>query len=559
MDGSTSTFPLIRLLYCQIMGLRCYWDPYYAPRSINVTDAKSELPNITSTGTHTSYLRLIDSNADLILAARAPNESELDAAKAKGITLEVKPLALDAFVFLANRQNPVNTLSVEAVRNIYIGKVTNWAELGGAPGEIKAFQRDKDSGSQGLMDDLVLKGSTMIEAPDMIQTTMIGPINAVNVDPQAIGYSVYYYATMIFPLRQVKLLSIDGIAPTAETIADDTYPLTTKVFVAMRAEAAVTSTARFLRDWLLSPAGQALVRDSGYVPLPAASVPPARPAPVWSYKVVHYTPTHPTGLCSDETDLSLFNRLGQEGWEYATQIDDPVYYVNDVQLGLTVIFKRLAQSQDRWEYTVKENYNYPGEVDSDNALGREGWEASSVCLLRRRLLDPVAWEYQFFEIDGAFANWPDGQLAEVLNREGAKGWRLYEYDSPFNSFFVFKRPVSDTSPWNYQVVAKERDALKAWNEGAFSQLGRFGWEYGQIAWADTFLKGNPDIFQRSLANWAPWEYKGIQAVDLMLGEPGPLESFLNKMGQAGWEFTNATRYEMLFKRPQPMVTVRDAP
>ncbi|MBI5031197.1 MAG: substrate-binding domain-containing protein [Chloroflexi bacterium] len=274
VDGSTSTIPLHRVVACKAFGLRCAWQkPPFSERTIspdgiqNLRAGGDKVFQATQHhGTNPAYLNLIDGKTDLILVARPPSEDELKAAREKRIELDVRPFALDAFVFLANVQNPVDDLTIENARAIYTGKLTDWASLGGK-GTIKAYQRDRNSGSQELMDALVMKGTPMIKAPNMIIETMMGAVNAIGGDAQGIGYSVYYYVTFMLPDKNVKLLSVNGIKPTSDNIAKRAYPLTAEVYLVTRKNMPRESMALMLRDWLLTEEGQAAVAESGYVPL----------------------------------------------------------------------------------------------------------------------------------------------------------------------------------------------------------------------------------------------------------------------------------------------------
>jgi phosphate transport system substrate-binding protein len=100
----------------------------------------------------------------------------------------------------------------------------------------------------------------------MIFPGMMGPINAISSDPQGIGYSVYFYASFMLPDENVKLLGIEGVVPTSETIANREYSLGTEVYTVVRADMPTDSTAVMLRDWLLTADGQETVEESGYVP-----------------------------------------------------------------------------------------------------------------------------------------------------------------------------------------------------------------------------------------------------------------------------------------------------
>lgn len=225
-------------------------------------------------GTHGAYVNLIEDNADFILVARPPSEDELQAAQENGVLLDVQPVALDAFVFLVNAENPLEALALDTIRDIYTGEITNWSEVevGGGQSvsvgeEIHTYQRNRNSGSQELMETLVMQGADMIESPDMILDTMMGPINAIGDDPLGIGYSVYFYAVSIFPSEEVKLIGVDGVVPISDSIAVGSYPLTTEVYAVIREGMSPKHTAVLLRNWLLSEGGQAVVQESGYVPI----------------------------------------------------------------------------------------------------------------------------------------------------------------------------------------------------------------------------------------------------------------------------------------------------
>jgi phosphate transport system substrate-binding protein len=284
VDGSTSAYPLQLLLACRILGVPCEWQegtPFDRTRVIApIPDAETSpqeverIFNIQHSGTHGSYMSLIEGQADFILVARPPSDDELHAARARWVDLELRAVALDAFVFLVSTQNSVDDLSVETIRDIYTGKVTRWGELGASIGEggadgdpISAYSRNPNSGSQELMETLVMRGATMIEAPDMMLPSMMGPLSAIAGDASGIGYSVYYYATFMLPTEGVKLIGVDGVSPTSANIADRSYPLTTEVYAVIREGLPDDHSAVLLRDWLLGTGGQTVVEESGYVPV----------------------------------------------------------------------------------------------------------------------------------------------------------------------------------------------------------------------------------------------------------------------------------------------------
>jgi len=186
--------------------------------------------------------------------------------------LDYRPVALDAFVFLVNQVNPIESLETELIRDIYTGRLTDWSELGvdlsvDGDGTIHTYRRNPNSGSQELMEALVMAGEEMIDSPDLLLYEMVGPFNAIDRDLLGIGYSVYYYATYMLPTETVRLVPVGGVLPTSETIADRSYPFVTEVYVVVRSGLPEDSQALQLRNWLLTADGQAVVAQSGYVPV----------------------------------------------------------------------------------------------------------------------------------------------------------------------------------------------------------------------------------------------------------------------------------------------------
>ncbi|MHB9109038.1 MAG: PstS family phosphate ABC transporter substrate-binding protein [Armatimonadota bacterium] len=287
IDGSTSTRPLTNLLVAESLELLVQMYDGNIGLAAEDSDSKqAECYNIltchtTHHGTHEAYVNLLSRPAqagssatniapcELILVARKPSADESRLANARGIELDVRPVALDAFVFLVNERNPVRSLTLDQIRAIYTGKTTFWQSLGGQNEFIVAYTRNENSGSEELMRDLVMGEQKMIKPKKLVLQTMAGPIEAIAVNSDGIAYSVYYYEHFIDHRDEIRLLAINGIEPTEKTIANRTYPLTTEVYVVTRKKLNPKSPAAKMRDWLLSTEGQQMVAKSGYVPVKA--------------------------------------------------------------------------------------------------------------------------------------------------------------------------------------------------------------------------------------------------------------------------------------------------
>jgi len=218
-------------------------------------------------------LNLIEGKCELGLVARGPSPDELELARTKDVELDVVPCALDAFVFIVNEENPVRNLTTRHLRDIYAGKIKDWAEVGGAKGEITAYQREENSGSQQLMRELVMKDVPFERrkdsghVPGLVRHLMSSVFLALTEDASGLAYSVYYYERFMSGSPRTRTIAVDGVEPTFKTIQNRKYPHVAEVFAVTRKGIDQDAPASRLRNWLLSPEGQAVVRESGYVPI----------------------------------------------------------------------------------------------------------------------------------------------------------------------------------------------------------------------------------------------------------------------------------------------------
>ncbi len=252
LDGSTATAPLGRAIAAVLLG--------------ESEDEVSDL--IDFSRTTESYRELMRGNRDLVIAAE-PNEAVFDEMKEAGFEIEMEPFAMDALVFMVNAGNPVESLTLEQLRGIYTGEITNWSEVGGEDAEIVAFQRNAESGSQVLMEKLVMDGTEMIDPPEGYMLSSMGglmdAVKSYDNSSNAIGYSVYYYAHDMQMADGLKLIAVDGVEPNQDTIRSGDYPFLNPYYVAIDAAEPENSMTRVLFDWILGPDGQKLVDMQGYV------------------------------------------------------------------------------------------------------------------------------------------------------------------------------------------------------------------------------------------------------------------------------------------------------
>lgn len=183
--------------------------------------------------------------------------------------LEIVPIVKEAFVFFVNKENTVDNLTLEQVQDIYSGKIKNWKDVGGENQKIIAYQRPENSGSQTGMMELVMKGKKMIDpVTETIAQSMADIVDVIsdyNNGKNAIGYSYYYYATIMYSSDKMKLLSIDGTAPTYDNIKTGLYGIQTAYYAVIRKDEPEDSEARKLLDLMKSERGQNVAKEAGYV------------------------------------------------------------------------------------------------------------------------------------------------------------------------------------------------------------------------------------------------------------------------------------------------------
>ena len=253
VDGSTAILPLSYALFQAATG----------------EDEETAMKAIIHNKTDSSYYQLAHGSCDLVLAYE-PSEETREYIEENG-SLQMKPIGRDALVFMINASNPVKSLTEAQIQSVYTGETTNWKELGGSDEEIVAFQRKQNSGSQTLMEKLVMKGISMAEAPAYQYINSMGElldqVSSYNNQGNAIGYSVYFYARNMYSVPGLEFLSVDGVTPSNDTIQDGSYPYVNEFYAVIRDDEPEDSPAHLLFDWLTSEGGQELISDTGYVPV----------------------------------------------------------------------------------------------------------------------------------------------------------------------------------------------------------------------------------------------------------------------------------------------------
>lgn len=275
VDGSTSTAPLQTLIACKLLNCRYEWKQrLHAYFTWEIQPNYEDVPQrffeekIKTSKTHRSFMNLIDRNADFILTHRTASDDEKNHASNRGVQLIETPVAHDAFVFIVHPNNPVKSLTHQQIRDIYMGRITNWKEVGGKDMIIKPYVRNQNSGSQELMETIVMKGLTMPQWSEEAElSSMMLAFTQVRREENAICFTVYYYKEQIVrDNKGVKTIAVDAVYPDKKTISNSTYPYMADVYAVIRSDLDRTSMAYRLYRLLQTKAGKSVISQSGYIP-----------------------------------------------------------------------------------------------------------------------------------------------------------------------------------------------------------------------------------------------------------------------------------------------------
>lgn len=249
IDGASAAFPVYSAFVNAVY-----------PNTVELYDGVFEY-NTTDYG----YRLLAQRETDIFIGA-GPSKEQVAYAEQCGTEFVYTQIGWEAFVFFVHQDNPIDSLSSEQIKKIYSGEITNWKEVGGSDEEIIAFQRDEGSGSQSMM--LRFMGDTPLMEAETETISGMGAVIEEVVDYQSragsIGYSFRYYIEGIVQNPEVKMIAVDGVAPTADNVRNNTYPIITPVYAVTYQSNPNPNVARLV-EWILSDEGQYIIEKTGYV------------------------------------------------------------------------------------------------------------------------------------------------------------------------------------------------------------------------------------------------------------------------------------------------------
>ena len=224
---------------------------------------------VTGGGSGTGIAALINGTTDICEASRPIKEAEKQRLKAKRkVDVYETPVALDGIAIYVNDKNPVNTLTLSQIKDIYTGEITNWNEVGGKNAPIILYSRENNSGTYAFLKEHVLQDEDYSPRAQTLPG-QAAVINAIAKDPNGIGYGGIAYGHGVKHLMVKKNANSPGVVPTLKSVISREYPISRYLYWYTAGKP--TGAIKKLADWVLSSEGQSIVEKVGYFPLPKSS------------------------------------------------------------------------------------------------------------------------------------------------------------------------------------------------------------------------------------------------------------------------------------------------
>jgi len=240
IDGSTTVGPIAK----------AFADHFTKTTGVQVT--------VSESGSGNGAKSLINKTCDIATMSRPMKDNEIAAAKGKGITAVEHVVALDGLSLVLHPSNRISGLSKVQIRGIYMGKYTNWNQLGGPNAGIVVIQRESNSGTADSFKELVMGKDNPISKKAETQSSNGAIKSRVSTTPAAIGY-----IGLGFVDHSVKAILVDGIEPDVKTVKNGTYPIHRPLF--MYTNGQPTGVVKQFIDMAKTEDGKHIITETGFV------------------------------------------------------------------------------------------------------------------------------------------------------------------------------------------------------------------------------------------------------------------------------------------------------
>ena len=217
--------------------------------------------DIAAEGSTTGIAAIIDGTAQIGMSSRRAKPAEMSAASSKGVNMKPTIVAYDGIAVIVNSANSIKSLTKKQVEQVFTGEVTDWSAVGGSGGKISIYTRNTSSGTYSDFKELAMKkrdyagGSQKMAGNEQIASE-------VGKNPNGVGYVGLAYTKA----GGIKVMPIDGVLPSVQSVHAKTYPYARPTFYYTNGEP--TGLAKQFLDFTISAPGQKIVAQVGFVPIP---------------------------------------------------------------------------------------------------------------------------------------------------------------------------------------------------------------------------------------------------------------------------------------------------
>jgi phosphate transport system substrate-binding protein len=216
--------------------------------------------SIEGSGSGNGIKALLDGTCDIANSSREMKPEELEAAKGKGINVKEIVVSYDMIIPVVHPSNPVKNLTLDQLKGIFSGSISNWKELGGKDDKIIVVSRDTSSGTYEYWDEKVMK-KTDVSNRALLQASNGAVLSTVSVNQKAVGYISFGYMN-----KTVKAISVNGVQGTIANGKSGKYPIFRKLYMYVDSNKLSKEAEKYIQ-FILGKKGQALVKEEGFIPL----------------------------------------------------------------------------------------------------------------------------------------------------------------------------------------------------------------------------------------------------------------------------------------------------
>lgn len=220
---------------------------------------------VTGGGSGTGIAAIINGTADIAQSSRQMKDKEIEQAKANGFELKEFVVGRDGIAIAVNKDNPIEAITLDQLKDIFTGKITNWKEIGGKDEKIVIMSRESNSGTYVFFKEFVLKDEEYANSSLLMPSTQ-AIVEGLKQDTNGIGYIGLAYVNDEIKVIPVKVDNdSEGVLPSLETINAGSYPVARPLFLYTAGEP--EGVIKLYMDFIMGAEGQSIVEEIGFIPV----------------------------------------------------------------------------------------------------------------------------------------------------------------------------------------------------------------------------------------------------------------------------------------------------